>query len=287
MLSIRTVRTWKIKMDKKCFSIQSTEEAWRTVRIFELFASTVKECLVPALILTSSKSPLIITVIGASGDLAKKKIYPSLLHLYDCNLLPDRTVIWGYARSPLDHSSLRTQLKPFLEKAATFSPDIIDRFLSLCFYQKGNGYGDIDAFQSLASKLDEYETSNNSCNRLFYLAIPPNVFAETSLAVKSSGAMAKNGWSRMIIEKPFGRDLSSCEHLLQVLSKTFVEEQLYRIDHYLGKEMVQNLLVLRFSNLLFERIWDHNHIKCVILTFKEPFGTEGRGGYFDEYGIIR
>jgi glucose-6-phosphate 1-dehydrogenase len=234
-------------------------------------------------------------VIGASGDLAKKKIYPSLLHLYDCNLLPDNTVIWGYARSSLDHSSLRTQIKPYLEKAGHYPPSIIDQFLSICFYQQGNGYGDVDAVRSLASKLDDYATKTtkttlieHSCNRLFYLAIPPNVFAETGLALKSSGAMASShGWSRLIVEKPFGRDLQSCEELLQLLAKTFVEEQLYRIDHYLGKEMVQNLLVLRFSNLLFERIWDHNHIQCVMLTFKEPFGTEGRGGYFDEYGIIR
>jgi len=245
-----------------------------------------------------AKIPLVITVIGASGDLAKKKIYPSLLHLYDCNLLPDHTVIWGYARSPLNHESLRNQLKPFLEKEAHYSQDVIDQFLTTCFYQQGNGYGDKDAFRSLASKLDDYAraTSTHSCNRLFYLAIPPNVFAETGLALQSSGAMTSSllsssttthGWSRLIVEKPFGRDLQSCEALLQVLSKTFVEEQVYRIDHYLGKEMVQNLLVLRFSNLLFERIWDHNHIQCVLLTFKEPFGTEGRGGYFDEYGIIR
>lgn len=99
--------------------------------------------------------------------------------------------------------------------------------------------------------------------------------------------MADKGWTRVIIEKPFGRDLQSCEELLGTLSEYFDEEQMFRIDHYLGKEMVQNLIAMRFGNLWFERLWNRDNIQCVMLTFKEPFGTDGRGGYFDKYGIIR
>ena len=228
-------------------------------------------------------------MIGASGDLAKKKTYPSLLNLFHDDLLPENAIIWGYARSGMTVEAFREKLKPFLEKYTNYSSSVIDKFLSICYYCQGKGYGDVDAFKKLAGNIQEYE-DKHPCklehNRLFYFAIPPSVFAETGVALKQT-CMATKGWSRMIIEKPFGRDLASCEELLNILSKNFDETQLYRIDHYLGKEMVQNLLVLRFGNLWFDRLWNRDNIQCVMLTFKEPFGTDGRGGYFDKYGIIR
>ena len=125
-------------------------------------------------------------------------------------------------------------------------------------------------------------------NRLFYFAIPPSAFADTAVAIKKTSMQDESkGWTRLIVEKPFGRDLSSFEELNKTLAEHFTEQHLYRIDHYLGKELVQNLNVMRFSNLWLERIWNTENIKSVILTFKEPFGTDGRGGYFDKYGIIR
>jgi len=235
------------------------------------------------------KAGLAIVVMGASGDLAKKKTYPSLLHLYNDNLLPKDTIIWGFARSKITDAELRQRLRPFLEKPGNYSPDVIDKFLSICFYQKGRSYGDTIAFQQLSNSIKFHEDKfamKLSHNRLFYFAIPPNVFATTGVAIKQY-AMAEKGWTRMIIEKPFGRDLESAEEIIHVLSKNFEEENLYRIDHYLGKEMVQNLLVLRFGNLWFEKLWNRDNIECVLLTFKEPFGTEGRGGYYDQYGILR
>ena len=203
------------------------------------------------------KAGLSIVVIGASGDLAKKKTYPSLLHLYDDSLLPEETVIWGFARSPMSHDDLRAKLRPFLEKT-NCSPSVIDSFLLKCFYQQGKWYGDVDAFSDLNKELNENEEIHSTLlehNRLFYFAIPPNVFGETGVGIKES-CMAEKGWTRIIIEKPFGRDLQSCEEILATLSKHFSEDQLFRIDHYLGKEMVQNLLVLRFGNLMFEKLWD-------------------------------
>jgi glucose-6-phosphate 1-dehydrogenase len=240
------------------------------------------------------KGGLSIIVIGASGDLAKKKTFPALLNLFADNLLPKDLSIWGYARSDLGDDGLRDRVRPFLMKEADddkskITKDQVDAFLQTVRYKNGDGYGDVNAFKELASKLEEHETKENDDgvhNRLFYFAIPPNVFAETGKALKQT-AMATRGWTRVIVEKPFGRDLESYKELSKSLSQSFTEEQIYRIDHYLGKEMVQNLMVLRFGNLWFERLWNRDSIQSVTLTFKEPFGTEGRGGYFDKYGIIR
>lgn len=232
---------------------------------------------------------LVIVVIGASGDLAKKKTYPSILRLFADNLLPADTKIYGYARSAITDEQLREKLRPYLEKAGDYSQEAIDGFLAACHYQQGKSYGDVDAYKQLAMTLEGIEVANMhklNHNRLFYFAIPPSVFEETGVAIKET-SMATKGWTRIIIEKPFGKDLQSCEDLLAILSKHFEEDQMFRIDHYLGKEMVQNLLTLRFSNLWFEKIWNRDSIQCVLLTFKEPFGTDGRGGYFDQYGIIR
>ena len=237
-------------------------------------------------------SALSVVVIGASGDLAKKKTYPSLLNLYTDGLLPKDTVVFGYARSKLTDDELRQRLRPYLEKKAT--PDQVTSFLQICRYQGGQSYGDLQAFANLQQNIEQHETkakdnnNNEAFNRLFYFAIPPNVFAETGIAIKQTCMQdPTKGWTRMIVEKPFGRDLESFEELNKTLSQHFTEDHLYRIDHYLGKEMVQNLSVLRFSNTWFERVWSNKDVQCIILTFKEPFGTEGRGGYFDKYGIIR
>jgi len=229
---------------------------------------------------------LTIVVVGASGDLAKKKTYPSLLNLFDDNLLP--TVrIYGLARSELTHEQLRERLKPYLLKGHAES--VVDEFLACCYYHASPSYGDAAAFADLASKIQEYENhKGENKNRLFYFAIPPSVFADTAVAIKEHCMQDEAvGWTRLIVEKPFGRDLESFEELNAKLSQHFEEDHIYRIDHYLGKELVQNLQVLRFSNIWFEKVWNAENIQCVIFTFKEPFGTEGRGGYFDQYGIIR
>jgi glucose-6-phosphate 1-dehydrogenase len=226
-------------------------------------------------------------VVGASGDLAKKKTYPSLLYLFQDNLLPANTVIWGYARSAKSHQELRDHLYPHLIK--TKAPEIVvQEFLAKCFYHSGKSYGDEKAYTEMIQKIANYEakTTSAACNRLFYLAIPPNVFGETGIAIKSTG-MATTGWTRVIIEKPFGRDLASCQKLLQTLRKDFEEHHIYRIDHYLGKEVVQNIMLFRFGNSWLEHLWSKDAIQSVTISFKEPFGTEGRGGYFDNYGIIR
>lgn len=230
-----------------------------------------------------TSASLAIVVVGASGDLAKKKTFPSLLNLYDDNLLPSDTKIWGFARSKLTNDDLRARLRPFLKKTGEHSSEVIDKFLQLIVYQQGSSYGDEDAFEKMAVDMQEFEKDRSQANRLFYFAIPPNAFADTAVAIKKRTMQDEaKGWTRLIVEKPFGRDLESFEELNRTLAKHFTEKHLYRIDHYLGKEMVQNLTVLRFSNTWFERVWNKENVQCIILTFKEPFGTEGRGGYFDK-----
>lgn len=229
---------------------------------------------------------LIIVVIGASGDLAKKKTYPSLFDLYSHGYLPEHVVIMGYARSHKTNDELRDQLRPFLSDHGDASK--MEEFLSKCMYKSG-GYDDRDAFASLHADLLDYEAEqevSTTSNRLFYFAVPPNVFLDAARSIHET-AVSSSGWTRIVVEKPFGHDYDSCKELSLGLAELFTEDQLYRIDHYLGKEMVQNLICLRFANEFLEPLWNRNHVQCVLITFKEDFGTQGRGGYFDKSGIIR
>jgi len=163
----------------------------------------------------------------------------------------------------------------------------LEKFASRCFYFSGQ-YDSIDDFHRMSEKMKSWEEQSprKIGNRIFYMAIPPSVFDTSAKAIKQ-GSMSKTGWNRIIVEKPFGKDSESSAILSKQLSSLFQEEQIFRIDHYLGKEMVQNLMGLRFANAVFEPLWNRHHIKTVLITFKENIGTEGRGGYFDEFGIIR
>ncbi|CAM9291808.1 unnamed protein product, partial [Chrysoparadoxa australica] len=237
---------------------------------------------------TYMEQALSIVVVGASGDLAKKKTFPALYDLYTHGFLPEHTKICGFARSEMTDEQLRTKLRPFLEKIKDLSPD---GECPKCFWQvfyKNGGYADAAAMKGVADQLLTWEQEHGSPigNRVYYFAIPPTVFLDTAKIINSSG-MAPNGWTRLIVEKPFGHDYGSALELSDGLKQYFQEHHIYRIDHYLGKEMVQNLLCMRFSNKIFEPIWNRDHISAVIFTFKENFGTEGRGGYFDKFGIIR
>jgi glucose-6-phosphate 1-dehydrogenase len=173
---------------------------------------------------------------------------------------------------------LRQHLFPHLVKTGT--PEIIVKeFLKKCYYYSGKTYGDEVAYASMVNQLVHFETDCSAssqtttenqyvANRLFYLAVPPNVFGESGTVIKMLG-MSSTGWTRLVIEKPFGHDLDSCNELLQTLSEQFDEDNMYRIDHYLGKEVVQNLLMFRFGNSFFETIWNNQTMESVTLTFKE------------------
>ncbi|CAM9437979.1 unnamed protein product [Ectocarpus sp. 4 AP-2014] len=246
---------------------------------------------------------LSIVVVGASGDLAKKKTFPALLDLYRHDFLPKSVTICGYSRSKMSDEDLRTKIKPFLVEKDAAPDAVVEEFLGRVYYRSG-GYGSVEAMSKMVADLEVWEgqTGDKSlivdsenktvkhgqrgANRVYYFAIPPNVFLDTAASIKQVGLSA-TGFTRLVVEKPFGHDYDSALKLTDDLRAHFDESYVYRIDHYLGKEMTQNLLVLRFSNTMFEPIWNRNSVQSVTFTFKENFGTEGRGGYFDRYGIIR
>ncbi|GMJ13118.1 glucose-6-phosphate dehydrogenase 2 [Hibiscus trionum] len=234
-----------------------------------------------------NESSVSITVVGASGDLAKKKIFPALFALYYEDCLPKHFTIYGYARSKMTDAELRNMVSKTLtcriDKRENCS-EKMDQFLKRCFYHSGQ-YDSEDNFSQLDKKLKKHEGGRVS-NRLFYLSIPPNIFTE-AVKCASLSASSYNGWTRVIVEKPFGRDSESSAALTKTLKQYLAEDQIFRIDHYLGKELVENLSVLWFANLIFEPLWSRRYIRNVQLIFSEDFGTEGRGGYFDNYGIIR
>ncbi|KAL0335939.1 UNVERIFIED_CONTAM: Glucose-6-phosphate 1-dehydrogenase, chloroplastic [Sesamum radiatum] len=235
----------------------------------------------------AGKSTVSITVVGASGDLAKKKIFPALFALYYEDCLPEHFTIFGYARSKMTDAELRNIVSKTLtcriDKRENCS-EKMEQFLNRCFYHSGQ-YDSQQNFVELDKKLKEHE-AGRVASRLFYLSIPPNIFVD-AVKCASLSASAANGWTRVIVEKPFGRDSESSAALTRALKQYLEEDQIFRIDHYLGKELVENLSVLRFSNLIFEPLWSRQYIRNVQLIFSEDFGTEGRGGYFDHYGIIR
>ncbi|KAJ8086633.1 Glucose-6-phosphate 1-dehydrogenase [Marasmius tenuissimus] len=236
------------------------------------------------------KDNTIIIVLGASGDLAKKKTFPALFGLFRQNFLPRDVKIVGYARTKMDKEEFHKRATSYI-KNPNDDPEIaatIDKFKEVSTYIAGD-YEDGAAFDKLTEHLEEIESGYQSKerNRLFYLALPPSVFIPVCKNLKEHCYIAKNGINRVIIEKPFGKDLESARELLGSVKQYWTEDETFRIDHYLGKEMVKNLLVLRFANVAMNAAWDKNSISNVQITFKEPFGTEGRGGYFDEFGIIR
>lgn len=239
---------------------------------------------------------LSIIVLGASGDLAKKKTYPALMDLYLNGFLPAWVSIVGFARSAQQPEEFRGKIKPWLLK---FESDEVkvDAFLARCTYFKG-AYDSPDDFARLNQTLNGLESTSSEMfqaarpiqssmtNRLFYFAIPPDAFLSSATSIKAA-ALTDKGFNRLIVEKPFGHDFESAQKLVGDLGALFTEEYIYRIDHYLAKELVQNLYMFRFGNTFLEPAFNHHHVASVQITFKEPFGTEGRGGYFTNYGIIR
>mmetsp|Transcript_25223 Transcript_25223/g.33480 ORF Transcript_25223/g.33480 Transcript_25223/m.33480 type:complete len:555 (-) Transcript_25223:426-2090(-) len=229
---------------------------------------------------------LTVFVAGASGDLAKKKTYPSLFDLFRHSFLPPNTIIVGYARSPTPDADFRAKIKGFLKGG---TEEEKDAFLKICIYRNG-GYDSTEAVRKVFDEVNVMEKSCPTYNRLYYFAIPPTVFVPIGKSIKEAAIDVEEpgrGWSRLIVEKPFGHDLASFESLHKDISALYTEDYIYRIDHYLGKEIVQNLIILRFSNTIYEPLWNNKHISSVTITFKEDFGTQGRGGYFDKSGIIR
>jgi len=239
----------------------------------------------------SADENLSIVVVGASGDLARRKIFPALFALYCQGFLPRDFHVFGFARSAFSDEEFRAKITERL--ACRYAPgescaDRMAEFLGRCHYVSGQ-YGSADSFLDLYQVMREKE-GTEAADRLFYLSIPPSVFMPVARAIGDAGLVSctvDRPWSHVVIEKPFGMDRESSDKLTQELAQVFNEHQTYRIDHYLGKEVIQNLMILRFANLVFEPLWNREYIEKVVIEWAENLGVEGRGGYFDQYGIVR
>ncbi len=234
---------------------------------------------------------LSVVVIGASGDLARKKIFPALFALYCQDLLPSNFQILGFARTPYTDDAFRALLQKHL--TCRYAPGDLcearmEAFLKCCYYVAGQ-YGEREAYLDLYTRMLEVEPERE-VNRLYYLSIPPSIFTDVAHALGGAGLVQcgiSSPWSRVVIEKPFGSDRESSDVLVREMANVFREAQTFRIDHYLGKEVIQNLMVLRFANLVFEPLWNRDYIESVQISWKENLSVEGRAGYFDGYGIVR
>jgi len=234
--------------------------------------------------------PCSIVIFGASGDLTERKLIPSLFSLFCYGLLPDEFLIVGAARRAMDDDTFRKKMKGALKNAAGENgrSDHIEKFLRHIHYEQID-YLDIDAYKKLALRLTKLEKKNiPDHNRIYYLSTPPIVYSNISENLGLSGLSDERaGWRRIVIEKPFGRDLGSAEKLDEQIHRHFREKQVFRIDHYLGKETVQDILMFRFANAIFEPIWDRRYIDHVQITAAESIGIEHRAGYYEGTGVIR
>ncbi len=229
----------------------------------------------------------ILVIFGASGDLTKRKLIPALYELHAQNLLPEKLAVLGVSRTKLTDLEFRENMKEFLPDQQHTQKDI-DAFLEHLYYQPLSTADAVD-YPILKTRLEllSKELSIPE-NYIFYLSTPPNLYEIIPQSLAEVGLNEPvSGYKRLIIEKPFGTDLKSAKELNKNLLNYFREDQLYRIDHYLGKETVQNMLVTRFSNGIFEPIWNRNFIHHVEITSAETLGVEDRGGYYDHSGAMR
>jgi glucose-6-phosphate 1-dehydrogenase len=235
-------------------------------------------------------SPLTVVIFGASGDLTARKLVPSLYSLDRKGRLPPEVKVVGVARSPLSDDAFRAKMAAGAREfaAADWTEDGWRNFGRRLFYVAGDAVkpGGLDDLKLWLANAE----GPTGGRRLFYLAVAPTLYGDIAarLAALDGGVAADPAhWRRLVIEKPFGRDLASARALNQVLRAHFREEQIYRIDHYLGKETVQNLLVFRFANTLFEPLWNYNYIDHVQITVAETVTVGGRGDYYDKAGVLR
>jgi len=237
--------------------------------------------------------PCTVILFGASGDLAKRKVIPALFDLAIHNALGPRYALIGFARTSMTDESFRTtagEAAKSISEVGPIDPKQWDEFASNMFYSAGD-YGNQEAYAQLARRLSEVESSKNlGGNRLFYLSTPPEVYPDIVEQLGRAGLArpaSPDSWVRIIIEKPFGRDLTTAKELNEIVHNVFEEHQVYRIDHYLGKDTVQNLLVFRFGNGIFEPLWSRNYVDHVQITAAETLGVERRGGFYETAGALR
>jgi len=227
----------------------------------------------------------VFVIFGGTGDLARRKLLPALARSFEQGHLESCHVI-GVSRDEISDDAFREIGLSALVEAGR-PREVATRFSKL-LHAQSVGRGGPDGYRALAKKIEDLERQYSlSENRVFYLAMPPNGFAPTAAALAAAGLAKSKGFTRLVVEKPFGHDLASAKKLNDDLHECFAEEQIYRIDHYLGKETVQNLLVFRFANSLFESLWNRERINAVEITVAESLGVGSRAGYYDRSGAMR
>ncbi len=240
--------------------------------------------------------PFILVIFGASGDLTKRKLIPAVYSLFRQGLQPEKFSVIGFARRPQTDAGFAEAMRQGIESlaheiTADEPKDLWPRFAARLFYHRGEFHEPKD-YQALRERLEEMSKKEGiPGNYIFYLATQPDYFGPIAERLREAGLARSNGhgspWSRLIIEKPFGHDLASARELNRFLQSAFAEKQLFRIDHYLGKEAVQNIMVFRFANSILEPIWNQKYVDHVQITMSEEIGIEGRGAYYDSMGALR
>src|ERR671924_553137 len=255
--------------------------------ITEEEAQVQQNPLLEGLQVRATPDPCVLVIFGASGDLATKKLFPALYSLAFRRLLPEQFAILGVSRSEETDDGFRERMKEAVKEHARdpFHDEIWDWLADGMAYV-ATDFADEGGEDEVAQRLEELdEKRETGGNRVYYLAIPPGVFPVVVEALGKRRSTA--GWTRLIVEKPFGHDLASARQLDAVIQEHFAEDEVFRIDHYLGKETVQNMLALRFANGIFEPIWNRQFIDHVQITVAESIGIEGRAGYYERAGAVR
>jgi glucose-6-phosphate 1-dehydrogenase len=241
----------------------------------------------------TAHDPFTIVIFGATGDLTARKLLPALFNLMIEGALPDQFSVVGFARRPWSDEDFRAHARDAVGQFSRLAP-IRDadwqRFASRLSYHQGT-FEDQAAYTRLRDRLQRLEESiGTGHNRIFYLAVTPTESPQIIQQLGAAGLAWEHpprAWSRIVMEKPFGRDLASAKELNQLVSAVFAEDQIYRIDHYLGKETVQNILALRLANGIFEPVWNRRYVEFVQITVAEDIGVEHRGGYYEQSGALR
>jgi len=235
--------------------------------------------------------PCAVIIFGATGDLTHRKLVPALYNLAGDGALPPAVSVVGFARRDKTDEVFRQELEEAARKYSRqkISDELWTAFASSIFYHR-SAFDNLAGYQALAKRLDELDAQRGTRgNRLFYLAAGPDQFAVILENLRKSGLnhTQPGSWARVIVEKPFGTDLPSAQGLNTMVKESFHEKDTFRIDHYLGKETAQNIMVLRFANAIFEQLWNAKYIHHVQITASEPLGVEGRAGYYDKSGALR
>ena len=244
-----------------------------------------------ACLLEEPGDPCTIVILGASGDLARRKLVPALYNLFLQGGLPETFAIVGGARTEYSSDDFRGEMHEAISSGGGLDLSRWGEFARRLYYHHLD-YDSLSSYQGMAEFLKKVDKDNNTQgNRIFYMALPMFMYESTSQMIGSAGLSREkedgNGWARLVVEKPFGTDLKSARKLDATIHESFNEEQVYRIDHYLAKETVQNLLMFRFANSIFEPIWDRRYIDSVDIIAAEELGIEKRAGYYDQSGVLR